>query len=39
MLGLYCWCRNEIVGGDPEEKRRRKLAREKYSDIITCLNV
>jgi hypothetical protein len=30
MLGLYYWCRNKILGVNPEEKRKMKLAREKY---------
>jgi hypothetical protein len=29
MPALYYWCRNKILGGNPEEKRRMKLAQEK----------
>jgi hypothetical protein len=38
MPALYYWCRNKILGRNFEEKRRMKLARDKYTDIITSLN-
>jgi hypothetical protein len=38
MPALCYWCRKKILGGNPKEKSRMKLARKKYSNIVTCMN-